>query len=92
MTMMAASHLSLVLIERAEYWEAEALLKWHVRLVVRVNGPGSSEAREVSRRLAECLRRAGDTSVERELQGECGNSCASCKVALTCASSRVNVA
>ena len=92
MTMMATSNLSTVLMERGDYWEAEALLRWHMRLTARVHGHGSSEARDVASRLAECMRLGGDESIEREMMGACGKSCASCEKVSTCSSSRATAA
>ena len=93
MTMMATSHLSTVLMERGDYSEAEALLRWHMRLTTRVYGRASSETRDVASRVAECMRMGGDESVEREMRGACGKSCASCEKAHTCSSSsRANAA
>lgn len=62
LTHVAASNLSALLIERREFWEAEGLLTWHVRVASRASGQSSDEAKEVAMRLAECRRLSGDES------------------------------
>ena len=85
-------HAGWLLTESRHTTEAEALLRWHMRLTARVHGHGSSEARDVASRLAECMRLGGDESIEREMMGACGKSCASCEKVSTCSSSRATAA
>lgn len=62
-THVAASNLSALLIEQREFWQAEGLLTWHLRLIRRMHGHSSEEAREVAMRLAQCKLASGDESI-----------------------------
>ena len=62
-THVATRNLTALLVQRREFWQAEGLLTWQLRLVSRLHGRESEHAREVASRLAQCKLASGDESI-----------------------------
>lgn len=62
-TMLAASHLATILMERRDLFEAEAILRWQLRVTTRTHGANSGQARNAALELSRCKLLAGDGGV-----------------------------
>jgi hypothetical protein len=82
MTISVCSNLCAVLVARGDVWEAEALLRWQLRLVARVHGRASPEAREVAQRIGTCFESTSEGLAQQNEHliadgpiGSCGTAC-----------------